>query len=467
MTTPLAVVLVVIGVALGAVLAWLVERSRIAGLVARCSSLETDNCSLKTELATRQKENSSLLESKAALEATLASERRNAEEKLQLLTQAGEQMQARFRSLAASALESNNTNFLQLAKATLERQQAEARGELEKREQAVKTLVEPIAQSLKQVDDQVRALEEKRAHAYGTLSTQVESLLQTQRALQTETGNLVRALREPQARGRWGEVQLRRVIEMAGMLPYCDFDEQVTVIGEDRRIRPDVVVKLPGDKQIVIDAKAPFQSYLDSLDAPDEATRSVLLADHARQVRAHIDNLASKRYWQQFEATPEFVILFLPGEVFFRAAWDAYPELIEESVSQGVIVASPVTLIALLKAVAYGWNQRNVEESARKLIEASKTLYERLCTMTGHFEDLGKRLSGALDAYNSTIGSMQRSVFPAGRKVAELNSSLQAEELVELEPIDKSARQLDAPDWRADDMDNRLLFPEEADSAKA
>lgn len=467
MSFAVAILVFVVGLALGAVLAVVMVRSKTVALTERSTLLAGEAAVLRSELATLRIKHDQVAESKAALEATLVSERRNSEEKLQLLMQAGDEMRTHFESLAARALQNNNANFLDLAKATLARQQAEAKGELEKREQAVKTLVEPIAQSLKQVDEQVRALEEKRAHAYGTLSTQVASLLETQRALQTETGNLVKALREPQARGRWGEVQLRRVIEMAGMLEYCDFDEQVTVIGEDRRIRPDVVVKLPGDKQIVIDAKAPIMAYLSSLEAPDDATRSVLLADHARQVRAHIEGLASKRYWQQFEATPEFVILFLPGEVFFRAAWDAYPDLIEESVSQGVIVASPVTLIALLKAVAYGWNQRNVEESARKLIEASTTLYERLCTMTRHFDNLGTKLGGALDAYNSTIGSMQRSVFPAGRKVAELNSSLQPEALADLEPVDKTARQLDAPDWRDEDVENRLLFPEEADSAKA
>lgn len=467
MSFAVPILLIALGVVVGTIFVAMAARSKSALLQERVNAAEADNLRLTSQLSIQLGDYNALLASNAALQATLDSERRNTQEKLALLTEASEQMQAQFRSLAASALESNNTSFLQLAKVTLERQQVEAKGELEKREQAVKTLVEPIAQSLKQVDEQVRALEEKRAHAYGTLSTQVSSLLETQKALQTETGNLVKALREPQARGRWGEVQLRRVIEMAGMLAYCDFDEQVTVIGEERRIRPDVVVKLPGEKQVVIDAKAPIKAYLAALEAPDEATRGLLMADHARQVRAHIEGLASKRYWQQFEATPEFVILFLPGEVFFRAAWDAYPELIEESVSQGVVVASPVTLIALLKAVAYGWNQRNVEESARKLIEASNTLYERLCSMmTRHFENLGTKLAGALDAYNATIGSMQRSVFPAGRKVAELNSSL-AEVLPDLQPVDKRARQLDAPDWRDEDVDNGLLFPEEADSAKA
>ena len=467
MSTPSAILLLVLGAVVGAVIAWLAARSKTAALAERSSALEGDVATLRSDLAASQANHSALLESKAALEATLASERRNAEEKLQLLTQASEEMRAQFESLAARALQNNNANFLDLAKATLERQQTEAKGELEMREQAVKTLVEPITQSLKQVDEQVRALEEKRAHAYGTLSTQVESLLKTQQALQTETGNLVKALREPQARGRWGEVQLRRVIELAGMSEHCDFDEQVTVIGEERRIRPDVVVKLPGDKQVVIDSKAPIVAYLAALEAPDEATRNACLANHARQVRAHIDNLGSKRYWQQFEATPEFVVLFLPGEVFFRAAMDADPELIEYGVAQKVILASPTTLIALLKAVAYGWNQKNLAESARKISEAGKTLYERLCAMTRHLEDLGKKLDSAMNSYNAAVGSMQKRVFPLARKFPELDKSLELEELPDLEPLEKTARQLDAPDWRDEDVENRLLFPEEADSPKA
>ena len=398
----------------------------VCPLAERSSALENEAATLRSEVAVVRANHWELLASKAALEATLASERRNTEEKVQLLTQAGEEMRTQFESLAARALQNNNANFLDLAKATLERQQSEAKGELEKREQAVKTLVEPITESLKQVDKQVRELEEKRAHAYGTLSTQVASMLETQRALQTETGNLVKALREPQARGRWGEVQLRRVIEMAGMAEHCDFDEQVTVTSEERRIRPDVVVKLPGEKQVVIDSKAPIVAYLAALEAPDEVTRNAHLANHARQVRGHIDNLGSKRYWQQFEATPEFVVLFLPGEVFFRAAMDADPDLIEYGVAQKVILASPTTLIALLKAVAYGWNQKNLAESARKISEAGKTLYERLCSMTQHFEDLGHKLDSAMNSYNSAIGSMQKRVFPIARKFAELDKALES-----------------------------------------
>jgi len=467
MSFAVLIFLFVLGVVLGGGFAVLAARSRAAALAERSSALENEASILRSETANLRTQHNDLLESKAALEATLASERRNAGEKLQLLTQAGDELRTQFESLAARALQNNNANFLDLAKATLERQQAEAKGELEKREKAVETMVKPIADSLKQVDEQVRAMEEKRAHAYGTLSTQVASLLETQRVLQAETGNLVKALREPQARGRWGEVQLRRVIEMAGMLAYCDFDEQVTVIGEDRRIRPDVVVKLPGDKRVIIDSKAPIVAYLEALEAADEPTRNARLLQHARQVKAHIDGLGSKRYWQQFEATPEFVVLFLPGEVFFRAAMDADPELIEYGVAQKVILASPTTLIALLKAVAYGWNQNNLAESAGRISEAGKTLYERLCAMTRHLEDLGKKLDSATNSYNAAVGSMQKRVFPVARKFAELDKSLVAEELPDLEPLEKNARQLDAPDWRDEDVENHLLFPEEADSAKA
>ena len=346
---------------------------------------------MRSQLAQQQAENSDFRAAKASAEATLESERRSGEEKLRLLADASEELRAQFKALASSALESSNASFLQLAKGTLEKYQSEARGELEKREKAVETLVKPISDSLKQVDEHVRELEKSRAEAYGNLTSQVASLLKTQEALQTETGNLVKAMREPQARGRWGELQLRRCLELAGMLEYCDFLEQVTVTGEDGRRRPDVVVKLPGEKNIVIDSKVPLTAYLAALEAPDEATRKDRQVDHARQVRQHIENLSSKSYWSQFESTPEFVVLFLPGEVFFRAAMDADAELIEYGVKRKVIVASPTTLIALLKGVAYGWNQKNLAESAREISAAGKTLYQRLSAMAWNFEDIGKR----------------------------------------------------------------------------
>ena len=464
MTIPVIILLIV---ALVAVVVALAARFKNAALAERKSALDQELAAVKQDAERKQSEISSLLAARASLEATLASEREATKEKLQLLSAARTDLENSFKALANSALESNNANFLDLAKSTLEKYQSQARGELEAREKAVETLIKPITESLKQVDEQVRELEKSRAQAYGTLTSQVASLLDTQKALQTETGNLVKALREPQARGRWGELQLRRVIEIAGMLDYCDFDEQVSVTNQDRRYRPDVVVKLPGGKNIVIDAKVPLTSYLAALEADDPATRSAWLTDHARQLKVHIDNLAGKAYWAQFQPTPEFVVLFLPGEVFFRAALDGDAELIEYGVSRRVIVASPTTLIALLKAVAYGWNQKNLAESAQKISEAGKLLYDRLCVMTRHFENIGNRLDAAVDAYNSAVGSMQRSVFPVARKFAELDKSLEIDNLEDVQQAEKSTRQLDAPDWQDGDGDSGLLFPgEKADSAK-
>jgi DNA recombination protein RmuC len=466
MTIPVVILLMIAAVAVVAVLA---ARFKNAALAERKSALEQELAATKADSERKQTEIYSLLTAKASVDATLASEREVNKEKLQLLSAARTELENSFRALANSALESNNANFLDLARTTLEKYQSQAKGELDAREKAVEALIKPVAESLKQVDEQVRELEKTRAQAYGTLTSQVASLLDTQKALQAETGNLVKALREPQARGRWGELQLRRVIEIAGMLDYCDFEEQMSVTNpnDDRRYRPDCVVKLPGGKNIVIDCKVPLTSYLAALEAEDSTTRTVWLTDHARQLKQHIDNLAGKAYWAQFQPTPEFVVLFLPGEVFFRAALDGDAELIEYGVSQRVIVASPTTLIALLKAVAYGWNQKNLAEGAQKISEAGKLLYERLCVMTRHFEDVGGRLGAAVDSYNRAVGSMQRSVFPVARKFAELDKSLAAEDLEDVQQVEKSTRQLDAPDWQDGDGDTGLLFPgEKADSAK-
>ncbi len=250
------------------------------------------------------------------------------------------------------------------------------------------------------------------------------------------------------------------------MLEYCDFQEQVSVTIEERTRRPDVVVKLPGEKNIVVDSKVPLTAYLAALEAPDEETRLERQTDHARQVRQHIENLSSKSYWNQFEPTPEFVVLFLPGEVFFRAAMDADPELIEYGVKRKVIVASPTTLIALLRAVAYGWNQKNLAESAREISKAGKTLYQRLSAMAWNFEDIGKRLGGAVDSYNKAVGSMERSVFPIARKMPDLDRSLSAADLPDLHQVEKTPRQLESPDWQLQpDPEPLSLVGEHADPA--
>ena len=468
MNIAVVAVLVLAGFVIGAGAAWLASRSKSAALAERKSELERELAAARLQLEQQQAQNSSLLAGKAAVEATLDSERRDAEDKLRIHADASEELKTQFRALASSALETNSASFLQLAKGALEKYQSEAKGELEKREKAVETLVKPISDSLKQVDEHVRELEKSRAEAYGNLTSQVASLLKTQEALQAETGNLVKAMREPQARGRWGELQLRRCLELAGMLDHCDFREQVSVTSDERHLRPDVVVKLPGEKNIVVDAKVPLAAYLAALEAPDEAARKERLSDHARQVRQHIETLSAKSYWNQFEPTPEFVVLFLPGEVFFRAAMDADAELIEYGVSRKVIVASPTTLIALLRAVAYGWNQKNLAEGARKISEAGKQLYERLCTMTGYVDSLGKKLEGAVKSYNDMLSSMEKRVFPAGRRFAELDRALAAESLPDPEQIEKTPRRLESPDWQSESLPDPLsLVSEDADPAKS
>jgi len=334
----------------------------------------------------------------------------------------------RFDALAADALRKNNETFVELAA-----------GKLGQKEQAVEQLVQPLRESLEKVGTALKDLEVKREGAYSELHTQVKSLVDSQKELRTETGNLVTALRSPVVRGRWGEIQLRRVVEMAGMLAHCDFVEQATVTADGNRLRPDLLVNLPGGKQVVVDAKAPLQAYLDSLEAQDDAVRRARLADHARQIRDHIAKLSAKSYWSQFAQTPEFVVLFIPGETFFSAALEHDPTLIEEGVNQQVILATPTTLIALLRAVAYGWNQETVAESARHVNELGRELYNRLATLTGHLAKVGRGLTSAVEAYNGAVGSFERSVVPGARKLKD-HGVTPSSELADLKEIELTAR---------------------------
>jgi DNA recombination protein RmuC len=435
------ILLVVLAAAAGFVIAWLMLRPNAAVLNTRLSMLQQELNAARAEAAKSTQLNAQLKSAMDKLEATVAVERKTNEEKAALLGRMEEQLRESFQALSAEALKSNNQAFLQLAHVTLEKFHSKAEGDLELRQQAVENLVGPIGESLRKVDEQVRELENSRRHAYGTLSEQVRSLIATQEKLQSETGNLVRALRTPHVRGRWGEIQLRRVVEIAGMLPYCDFVEQETVTTSTGRLRPDLIVKLPGGKNVVVDAKTPLLAYLDAMASTDDEIRRQKLAEHASQVRKHMEQLSLKSYQEQFEPTPEFVVMFLPGETFFSAALEQEPGLIEHGVEKKVIPASPTTLIALLKAVAYGWNQEKLARNAKEISVLGKELHDRLRALGAHVESVGKGLDRAVEAYNKAVGSLESRVMVSARKFAELGAPI-TEEIAELEPIETTTRNL-------------------------
>ncbi len=366
-------------------------------------------------------------------------------ERLKAYEQTEARLRDTFQALSASALETNNRTFLDLAETRLGQTRVEVAGEIEARKKAIEDLLAPLAQTLQQVDREIKDSERRRIQSGTELLQAVTSLDTIGQGLRSETARLVDALKRPGVRGRWGELQLKRVVELAGMIERCDFDEQQTINGDDRRMRPDVIVRLPGGKHVVIDAKAPLDAYLKALEAGDEASRQALLADHARQVRAHLTQLASKGYAAHVHPSPDFVVMFLPGEMFFSAALEQDPSLIEFGVEQHVIPASPTTLIALLRAVAYGWQQEAMEENARTISELGSNLYESLRVLGSHFGTLGARLKSSVDAYNLAVGSLEGNVLSKARKFKELQgaNALNANEEIDvLEPVDRIPRML-------------------------
>src|SRR5215831_15440725 len=350
-----------------------------------------------------------------------------------------------FRALSDEALKSNNEAFLALAETKLREVRATATAEIDQRKTAIEHLLEPMARTLSEVDRELKESERRRVESSAQLLQRIASLDTAGQDLRSQTGKLVDALKRPGVRGRWGELQLKRVVELAGMIQHCDFVEQHTVTtGDDRRMRPDVIVRLPGGKHVVVDAKAPLDAYLRALDAPDEASRQALLCEHAKQVRNHVSQLAAKGYAAHVQPSPDFVVMFLPGEMFFSAALEHDPELIEFGVEQHVVPASPTTLIALLRAVAYGWQQEAMEENARKISDLGRQLYDAVGKLGEHFENLGARLKGSLEAYNSAIGSLEGNVLVKARKFKDLQAANTVDEIPALPPIDRVPRMLQA-----------------------
>lgn len=471
MTSILSILMLFVGLALGVGGAWLFFRAKIATafdrgraevsaeasagaavmaekVLGRDATIEELRSRLQEKddaVAGLQKEVTQLNIAAAELKQLLAAEQKQSREKLGLLDDAKRQLADAFKALASDALKSSNTSFLELAKTQLEKFQESAKDDLGKRQTAIDEMVKPVRESLGKVDAKLQEIEKSRIDAYSSLTQQVKSLAETQKDLRGETANLVKALRRPQARGRWGEIQLRRVVEMAGMLEHCDFVEQVSTDTDAGRLRPDMIVKLPGRKSIVVDSKAPLDAYLDAVETSDDTIRAAKFKDHARQVRTHIASLGRKSYFEQFDFTPEFVVLFLPGEVFFSAALENDPELIELGVSQNVIIATPTTLIALLRAVAYGWRQEVLAENAKAISELGQELYKRLSDLGEHIQKLGKGLTAAVNSYNSAVGTLESRVLVSARRFKELGVAGGAE-IEGVKQIETSSRLLQSPE---------------------
>ena len=386
---------------------------------------------------------------RAGAAARLTAERTLADEKLALLRDAESKLREAFASLSAEALRTNSQSFLELAKVSLAEYQRDAVTQLQVRQQAVADMVKPLRDSLDKVGTTLQQVEKDRAGAYAALTRQIELVAAGQQGLQAETANLVKALREPKARGRWGEIQLRRVVELAGMLDHCDFREQQSMSTEESRLIPDLVVQLPGGRQLIVDAKVPLTAYLQAIEAQDDDTREAQLKEHARQVRDHMKKLAAKAYWDQVQPAPEFVVMFLPGEPFFSAALLHDPTLIEWGVGQHVILASPITLIALLRAVAYGWRQEQIAENAQQISDIGRELYDRARVVAEHVGHLGVSLDRAVEAYNHIVGSMETRLLTSARRLKDLGAD-NGKEIPVLEGIDRVAREPRTPELAAD-----------------
>ncbi|HEX7047195.1 MAG TPA: DNA recombination protein RmuC [Gammaproteobacteria bacterium] len=392
------------GLLLGALIAWLLQQSRLHALERELSKHEA-----RGEAAER---------SRIEMERTVE-------------------------SLARKALEQNNESFLRLAKESLQSHQVQAKSHIE-------ALVKPINDALKKTESQIQEIERERHRAFGSIGEQLKSMSETQIRLQNETQNLVKALRRPEVRGQWGEMTLKRLAELAGMVEHCDFFEQENVTTAEGRLRPDMIVRLPDERELVVDVKTPLDAYLNAMEATDDATRETALTQHARKVRERVNELAKKEYWNQFKRSPDFVILFIPGDQFLATALDRDPALIDDALRQKVMLATPTSFVALLKAVAYGWRQVALAENAETIRTLAEDLYGRLATFAGHLDNTGKALGNAVKHYNSAVGSMERNVLPGARKFTELGVHPKRE-LRPLDPLEVQPRKLQATEDSTED----------------
>ncbi len=378
-------------------------------------------------------------------EAGLEAERKTHAVRLEEIEKARGEAEMRFAALAAEALGKNSDDFLRLVSERFETHKVEAGAALKAREEAVAALVKPIREELKKVEERAQELEKSREGAYRAIREQVKHLAEGQVRLHTETGRLVQALRQPGARGRWGEYQLRNVLEMAGMTKHVDFVEQQTQQGDDGARRPDVILRLPGGKSIVIDAKTPLEAYLNAMEAEDEGKRAEHLGAHVRHLRGHVRGLASKEYWQALTTdTPDFVVMFVPGEAFVSVAMERDPGLFEDAVANRVLIATPTTLIALVKAVAYGWQQERLAENAREIAAAGRELYDRVKTFGSHMERVSRSLRQTVEHFNRSVGSLEGRVLPSARRLEALGAAPEGEELTAPPPVETEPRSLQA-----------------------
>jgi DNA recombination protein RmuC len=413
---------------------------RAAGLDGTVAELKKQNDSLQLEVRASQNRIEEEQKLRAAAQTDAEAQRANLAEQRRLLDEAQTKLREAFQSLAGEALKASSDQFMELAKARFDSLQKEAEGDLENRQQAIQSMVNPLETALKDLRTEVSRVESARQEAYGSLRSEVQLLATTNKELREETGSLVNSLKQPQVKGKWGELTLRRVVELAGMSPHCDFMEQQSVDTEEGRLRPDLIVHLPGGTQIVVDVKVPLHAFFKAVSAQSDAEYREAMLHHAALVREHIKGLSGKEYWKQFEPTPEFVVLFVPGESFFSAALEQDRTLIEDAIEKRVVLASPTTLIALLRAVAYGWKQQLVAENAERIKDLGKELYDRVVTFAGHLTDIARGLERANKAYNNAVASFDSRLIPSARKFREMGVG--NADVPQAEPIETFPRPL-------------------------